>query len=154
MSAFRPFALRDAVVVAATVALWVSAELDERWWHIATGLLTGVCALLFHEWGHLYGAHRAGAVITPSPIWSPFLCNVSSTENDREQFLVLSLWGFYATGVFVVLFGLWLPRELLAGKIAMTIAVVLATLTVVIEFPIAWRVYKGYPIPRVEIFRK
>ena len=150
---FLGFALRDSLVVLAALSAWLIGPLDVLWWHVTAGVLTGLSALLLHEWGHLYGAFRGGATVRAAPLWSPFLFNLSSTANSREQFLSASLWGFYASGVFIVLFVLFLPTELLAGRIAMIIALTLATLTVVIEFPIAWRVHKGYPIPRVEIFR-
>ena len=150
---FARFALRDAAVLIAAILLWLLAPVAEHW-AIATGGVTGVCALLFHEWGHLYGAYRSGAVVHPAPMWSPFLFDLDSKLNSRAQFLSVSLWGFAATGIFLLVFALWLPLDTLAGRVAMGIGLLLATLTVVIEFPLAYRVYRGGTLPPVEIHRR
>ena len=124
-------------------------------WQIFTGVMTGLCALLFHEWGHLYGAYRSGARVTPAPnLLLPFLFDLDSKRNSAQQFLTTSYWGFYATGVFLIFFAFVLPAKSLASTSTWWVAGGLATLTVIIEFPIAWRVYRGHPIPGVEIYRR
>jgi hypothetical protein len=55
--------------------------------------------------------------------------------------------------LFLFVFVFFLPLGLFAGKLAIYIGLGLAALTVFIEFPIAWVVYRGSKIPRVEIFR-
>jgi len=152
MREFLPFAVRDGLIGCVTLTMWLFLRPQDEW-HIATGGLTGLCCLLLHEWGHLLGAYRSKAVVSVAPtIFSPFLFNLSSSRNNKHQFLQTSLWGFYATGLFAVVLPLVVSLDLLAGRIALGIAGLLVILTVLIEFPIAWRVYKGYAIPRVEIF--
>ena len=72
--------LRDAAIAALCSALWlVEIGLDtehgayELGIGIAAGLATGVVAFLAHEWGHLLGALRAGAVVVERPVHSVFL---------------------------------------------------------------------------------
>jgi hypothetical protein len=65
----------------------------------------------------------------------------------------MSFAGFAATGIFLLVFWLWLPLDWLAGRIAMGIALFLASLTVLIEFPLAFRVLRGKALPPVEVFR-
>ena len=118
-------------------------------------MLTGLCALLFHEWGHLYGAFRSDAHVRPAPnILLPFLFDLDSQKNSPQQFVTTSVWGFCATGVFLLFFALMLPADQQASTVTWWIAAALTTLTVVIEFPIAWRVYRGHAIPPVEIYRR
>ena len=150
---FPSLALRDSFILAATVVLWLTSPQD-HWLQYLTGGLTGLCFLLLHEWGHLYGAYRASAVVRPGPIWGPFLFDADSQANSRSQFLSLSLWGFAATGVMLCFFALWMPWDHTAGLISWYIAITLASLTVIIEFPIAWRVYRGKSIPSVEIYNR
>ena len=90
----------------------------------------------------------------PAPsIFSPLLFDLDSQENNRAQFLYVSATGFIATSLFLFVFSFFLPLGLFAGKLAIYIGLGLAALTVFIEFPIAWVVYRGSKIPRVEIFR-
>ena len=154
LDSFERFALRDVGILIATLGCWFAAP-ESEFWQVTTGVLTGLCALLFHEWGHLYGAHRADAKVLPAPgLWSPFLFDLDSRNNSSEQFVTTSVWGFYATGAFLLVFLVALPDGARATEVTWWIALVLATLTVVIEFPIAWRVYRGRSIPPVEIFRR
>ena len=153
MTNFGFFKVRDASIGVLTCALWglLPQTVASDW---VLGVLTGLCGLLLHEWGHVYGAYRSEATVTPAPFWSPFLFDLDSRRNSREQFLAVSLWGFFASGVYLVLFVVLLPLERLAGQVAMAIALFLAALTVIIEFPLAWRVYRGHPLPPVEIFKR
>jgi hypothetical protein len=121
---------------------------------IASGAGAGVCAFLLHEWGHLAGARMRGArVESARNLASPFLFSFDSKNNDARQFLSMSFAGFAATGIFLLVFWLWLPLDWLAGRIAMGIALFLASLTVLIEFPLAFRVLRGKALPPVEVFR-
>ena len=117
-------------------------------------MLAGLCAFLFHEWGHLIGAYVSKAVVHPAPsLFSPLLFDLDSRGNSRGQFLYVSAAGFIATSLFLFVFSFFLPLGLFAGKLAIYIGLGLSALTVFIEFPIAWVVYRGSKIPRVEIFR-
>ena len=99
------------------------------------------------------GWARWGVCVQSAPKWSPFIFNLDPTENTRAQLLSTSLWGFSATGVFVVLFTLILPTDTLAGVVGLSIGLLLASLTVIIEFPIAWRMSRGYAVPDLSIFK-
>ncbi|MEM7099137.1 MAG: hypothetical protein AAF541_12825 [Pseudomonadota bacterium] len=151
---FSAFAIRDGLLLIITLGLWWYSPLAQGW-QIFTGIMTGLCALLFHEWGHLYGAHRSGATVRPAPsLFLPFLFDLDSKRNSPDQFLTTSVWGFYATGLFLLFFIVALPGDSLASTTTWWIAGGLSMLTVIIEFPIAWRVYRGHPIPGVEIYRR
>lgn len=150
MSDFRGFMFRDCLVLGTTLLFWYFARDTHP---LTTGILTGVCALLLHEYGHLFGAVKSQAVITPAPLWSPFIFNLNPNDNNRRQQLSTSCWGFVATAVFVTAFTLFLPNTP-AGKIALFIGLGLATLTVVIEFPIAWRMARGKSVPDLSLLAR
>ena len=153
MTGYRFFLIRDLLILMVTLLLWVSQPAGD-YAQIITGGLTGLCALLLHEHGHLLGAWRVRATVHPAPRWSPFIFNLNPGENTRAQLLSTSYWGFAATGVYLVLFLLVLPTHTLAGFVALCIGLLLASLTVVIEFPIAWRMARGYALPDLSIVRK
>ncbi len=153
MRCFRVFAIRDVTLLLTTVVLWQNL-IDYSSFHIFTAILTGLSALLFHEWGHLLGAHLSGAIVHRAPIlFSPFLFDLDSHRNSRAQFLMTSATGFIATSLFLFFFVFVLPLDSLAGRLSLYIGLGLASLTVLVEFPIAWLVYRKRKIPRVEIFR-
>ena len=153
MKPFRAFAVRDSVIFLVTLLCWHNLS-DTYLFHSIAGLLAGLCAFLFHEWGHLLGAYLSKAVVHPAPsLFSPLLFDLDSQKNNRKQFLYVSGTGFIATSLFLFVFCLVLPLDLFAGKLAIYIGLGLAALTVFIEFPIAWIVYRRHKIPRVEIFR-
>jgi len=121
---------------------------------VACGLLTGLCALQFHEWGHLYGGLRSGATIyPPRRLTSPFLFSIDHTQTDRNQFLSLTWPAFTATAVYFLGFLFLLPHDQTAGKVALTMGSISTALTVLIEFPIAGYVYRTGKIPNTALFR-
>ena len=152
MTGYRFFLARDLTILTLTILLWALLPAGDAG-QIATGGLTGLCALLFHEHGHVFGARKAGAHVQFAPKWSPFIFNLNPIENTRAQLLSTSLWGFAATGFFVILFLLVLPTDTLAGVVGLSIGLLLASLTVFIEFPIAWRMSRGYAVPDLSIFK-
>ena len=56
--------------------------------------------------------------------------------------------GFLATPLVVALFLAVPPRDVLAGQLALGITALGVLATVVLEFPPAWRVLRGGPLPR------
>jgi hypothetical protein len=113
-----------------------------------------ICAYNLHEWGHLIGARLTHSVYVPAKrILSPFLFSYDAERNTRGQFLVMSMAGFAATAAFLIAFILWMPQDQQAGRIALRAAIVLAGLTVVIEFPIFFRALFGKTVPRTGMFK-
>ncbi len=153
LRSFKVLLVRDGLILLATGGLWwlTPSSVTDHW---ILGTLSGLCFLLLHEWGHIIGAQSVGAVLKPGPVWGPLLFDVDTRANSREQFLALSNGGFVMSGLMLLAFWQWMPWNVLAGKIAWVSALTLATLTVLIEFPIAWRVYRGHPIPPVEIYQR
>jgi hypothetical protein len=157
---FRHFVIRDTAILIATVLSW--------WWSlvaepgsslasalsVAAGAGAALCAYNLHEWGHLVGAQLTRSVYVPAKrIYSPFLFSYDAERNTRKQFLLMSLAGFAATAAFVAAFVLWMPQDQQAGRIALRAALVLAGLTVVIEFPIFFRALLGNKVPRTGLFK-
>ena len=64
----------------------------------------------------------------------------------------MSLGGFAATALFIVAYLAFIPQDTLAGRIAVRGAIVLASLTVIIEFPIFFRALLGTTLPRTGVF--
>jgi hypothetical protein len=156
---FRRFAIRDLTILLGTVLLWwlsVSAEAGSALataLSIAAGVGAAICAYNLHEWAHLIGAHLTQSVYVPAKrLISPFLFSYDAERNTRGQFLVMSLAGFAATALFVVGYLLWMPQDQQAGRIALRAALILAGLTVVIEFPIFFRALLGKKVPRTGMF--
>jgi hypothetical protein len=156
---FRRFAIRDLTILLGTAVLWwlsVSADAGSS---LATALSIGagvgaaICAYNLHEWAHLIGAHLTHSVYVPAKrLISPFLFSYDAEHNTRSQFLIMSLAGFAATALFVVAYVLWMPQDQQAGRIALRGALILAGLTVVIEFPIFFRALFGNKVPRTGMF--
>jgi len=156
---FRRFVIRDLTILVATVAAWWLSLTVEQGSSLASalsitaGVGAAVCAYNLHEWGHLIGARLTRSVYVPAKrIISPFLFSYDAERNTRRQFLWMSLSGFAATAAFVVAFVLWMPQDQQAGRIALRGALVLAGLTVVIEFPIFFRALFGSKVPRTGMF--
>jgi len=157
---FRGFAARDLTILLGTVAAWwLSLSMDAgttlaNVFAVSAGVGAAICAFNLHEWGHLIGAHLTRSVYTPAKrLISPFLFSYDENRNSRRQFLIMSLAGFAATALFVAAFLLWMPQDQLAGRIALRVALVLAGLTVVIEFPIFFRTLFGGKVPRTGMFK-
>jgi len=156
---FRRFFIRDATILLGSVVAW--------WWSlraepgselasgmsIAAGVGAAVCAYNLHEWGHLLGALATRSVYVPAKrLYSPFLFSYDAEQNSRNQFLLMSLAGFAATAVFVTAFLLWMPQDQAAGRIALRGGLVLAGLTVIIEFPIFFTALLRNKVPRTGLF--
>ena len=154
---WRRFLWRDAVIVLLTVALWIGiltfrlpAAIE-----VICGLLTGLCALQLHEWGHVYGGLQAEAAIyPPRRLFSPFLFGIDNTHTTRAQFLSLTWPAFAATAAYILAFWFLLPHDQLAGRVAVTMGSISAALTVLIEFPIAGYVYRTGKIPNTALFKQ
>jgi hypothetical protein len=121
---------------------------------ISAGVGALLCAYNFHEWGHLITAYMTNSVFMPARrVISPFLFSYDTEHNTPRQFLLMSLGGFAATAIFVVAFLLWMPRDQQAGRIALYGALILASLTVIIEFPIFFWALLGNTVPRTGMFK-
>lgn len=152
-------ALRDLSILAATGLLWaLDASLGDGTAATAVavlaGTLTAVCGFLLHEWGHLAGALLVRATVHhPETVFSTFLFQFDSDRNDRRQFLGMSFGGFAASALVVALLLVFLPRDALAGQLALALTLLGVVATVVLEFPPAWRVARGAPIPTGVVYR-
>lgn len=156
---FRRFVIRDVSILVGTVLAWwwsLEAEPDSAvrsTLSIVAGVGAAVCAYNLHEWGHLVGAFWTRSVYVPAKrLYSPFLFSYDAEENTRNQFLVMSLAGFAATALFVAAFLLWMPQDQQAGRIALRGGLVLAGLTVIIEFPIFFTALFRNKVPRTGMF--
>jgi hypothetical protein len=157
---FLGFVIRDLAILLLTIVLWVASfGLDAGTTlasvvSISAGIGAAICAYNFHEWGHLVAARMTDSAFTPAKrLLSPFLFSYDETQNTKRQFLIMSLGGFAATAVFVVAFLLWMPQDQQAGRIALRGALILASLTVIIELPIFFRALLGKTVPRTGLFK-
>lgn len=153
---FWALLLRDAVLVALTVALWrytlqagPAHGIGGYALHLATGLMTVLCGFFLHEWGHLIGAWMAGAafVLPASPVETPFLFRFNNVRNSVGQFTAMSIGGFVASIAFVTWLPLGLPWGLLATYIAEGLTALGVLATLVIEVPGLVKVMRGAPMP-------
>ena len=153
---FFAFLLRDSLVMALTVALWmVTFKLGRPHGlfpvavHIFTALLTVFVGYLLHEWGHLIGAWIAGGhFVLPATIGETlFLFRFDNVRNSRGQFISMSLGGFISSILVVAFLAAALPRDLLASWIALGLVGLGVLATFVIEVPEFIGVVRGGPMP-------
>lgn len=151
---FQHFLWRDGVLVLGTVCIWLTSDVAQlpSVAAIVLGAATAYCALQLHEWAHVGAGIRVRAPLHAArQWWHPFLYGLDQARCTREQFLAMSWPAFVATAFYLTAFLLWLPRDLLAGKVAFGIATIAASLTVLIEWPIAYRVWRGGSIPAIPL---
>ncbi len=155
----RRFVIRDLSILMGTIVAWWWSLHTEPGSSLRSGLSIGagvgaaVCAYNLHEWGHLIGAHLTRSAYVPAKrIYSPFLFSYDAERNSRNQFLAMSLAGFAATALFVAGFLLWMPQDQQAGRIALRAGLVLAGLTVVIEFSIFFTALFRNRVPKTGLF--
>jgi hypothetical protein len=153
---FLAMAVRDSMIIAITLALWLrTIQLGKTDGiallvvHLPTAALTVISGYLVHEWGHLIGAWliRSSFLLPASVIASPFLFRFDNVRNTRRHFLWMAGGGFVSSGLLVVLLLMVLPRDLLAAQLALAGVAVGVLATLVIEVPGFWRVYRGAPLP-------
>lgn len=138
------FLIRDGLIVLVSATLWLAFAArsagsdfvaDLTGW--VCGLLVFACAYLAHEWSHYLGAVAAGARVEVNPnLASGFLFSFGAEGNRLGQFVAMSLAGFAATAIAVVLVYTALPDAWLATRVARGGALFLALLGVVLELPL------------------
>lgn len=162
MGSFPRFlAVRDALVLAATAALWAldaTTRGDPGPASIAVGALTGlstaVAGFLAHEYGHLAASLGTGAHVSyPSSPLSTLLFHFDSARNDRRQFFAMSLGGYAATLVAVAAIAGLCPLDAWSGRVALGLAGVGTLVTFALELPITVRVWRGAPLPSGVAYR-
>ncbi|HEY1077919.1 MAG TPA: hypothetical protein VGE51_14605 [Fontimonas sp.] len=147
--------IRDLLLIAAAVALLVLAhrlEAQASAWRVPVSLLAGVMlavtGYLLHEWGHLLGALASRSVVhIPDGIGDVFLFRFDTGLNDSRQFLWMSLGGFVASGIVIFVYVTQLSLVQLADQTALVLTVLGVIATIILEFPPAWRVLRGGPMP-------
>jgi hypothetical protein len=158
---FWRFALRDVVLLAICLLLWQLNMSELAAGHIViAGLIATVTVIAtvltsyeFHEWGHLSGAIATGAVVhAPKPLIHQFLFHFDGQQNNRHQFVGMSIGGLLAS-VLVLLALLWiLPLSTWSAKIALGIIVLGIIVTFLREVPEAWRVHRGIAVPTGPVY--
>lgn len=112
------------------------------------GLLLGLVGYLAHEWGHLLGARLSRSTLQlPRSAATVFTFFYDTERNSPKQFLAMSFGGFAASGVIVALYVSLLPLDALSSRVALLATALGVLATVVLEFPVAWRVYRGAGMP-------
>lgn len=147
--------LRDAALLGVVLAAWryTLAGPDAGALHvvlaIGTALLTTLLGYLLHEWGHLLGAIVArGAYALPeTPFESPFLFRFDVVRNGRREFCSMSLGGFIASIITVIVLVLVLPRGELATTLTLAFTALGVLATFVLEVPVFVSVWRGGPLP-------
>jgi ABC-type cobalamin transport system permease subunit len=153
---FPRFALRDLLVIAAAVTVWIyaspvsagSGPLADLL-GVAAGAGIGLSAYLLHEWGHLLAALGTGSVVHPGrTLGSRYLFSFDSKRNDRRQFLIMSVGGFVVTALAMWLVYAGLPGDLFATRVARGVVSYLAFLTIFIELPlVVWALVSSHLPP-------
>jgi len=157
-SSFFNLALRDVTVFAVALLVWhyfagysqgTGALSDFA--GVAVGALVALCAHLLHEWGHVVGGMAGRSVMQPGKsMKSLSLFVYSSKANSKKQFMLMSVCGFFATGIVVLFCFFVLPDDYLASRMARGYSLIQVLLAVVLEFPlVAWALV-GKSLPPVD----
>ena len=155
-------AARDLVVVALLVTVWLTERRltpgdGALFWalSIVGGLGYGLIGFVLHEWGHLAGSRLSGSVVHPAPgLGHLLLFHFDTAENDRRQFLWMSMGGYAATAAWTTFAfvtantGRWSDR---IGLVGLSIGFIG---TFVAEMPTTVRVWRGAPLPTGAVFGK
>jgi len=157
---FPRFALRDLLLIAAAIGVWLYASPVSAGTGpvadllgVAAGASIGLSAYLLHEWGHLLAALGAGSVVHPGrTLGSRSLFSFDSKRNDRRQFLIMSVGGFVVTALAMWVVYAGLPGDLFATRVARGVVSFLAFLAVFVEFPLViWALVRS-DLPPVDTF--
>ena len=141
---------RDLAIAVAAAALWsASARRPEAAaLGVAAGVLAAVCGFLLHEWGHLVASLGCGSVVHfPDRVLAPLLFHFDTRKNDRRQHLLMSAGGYAASALgtaAIVALSSW---STWSGRTAISLSVLGAVATVVLEMPTTVRVLRGGPLP-------
>lgn len=141
---FSTLAARDALLVAIALLAWGTlSSYSAGSGPVAdfAGVVLGgglaFCAYTAHEWGHILGGLLGRSVMRPGDSLTSFSNFVyDSKQNNRPQFLLMSIMGFIPTGIAVWLFFTQLPEAELATHVARGIVLFLVLLGVVLELPL------------------
>lgn len=143
-------AVRDALVVALTAyGLHLDATLRGTMGVLPTvvAIVTGVLVLTsgfyVHEWGHYLAARAAGA--TPVPARSPlsiFLFELDEKACTRTQWLTMSMGGYVASIIGLVIIVAVIDLHALSGQVALGLTSLGVLATFALEIPITLRVYR------------
>jgi len=152
--------VRDVAVFAlCAVAWWFEPGFRDGsalGWTVAlvTGGLTAFVGFLMHEYGHLGASLATGAKVSyPRTPLTVLIFHFDSAQNDRRQFMWMSLGGYVATLVAVALIVALCPLDAWSGRVALLLAGVGTLVTFVLEVPITVRVWRGAPLPLDTAYR-
>lgn len=152
--------LRDLALVAAAVALLVASRSLEGGLSplrvpvaLIAGAMLALVGYLVHEWGHLIAALASRSVVhLPDRIAAVFLFRFDTGVNDRRQFVWMSMGGFVASALVVLLYAAVLSSGALADRVALGLTALGVLATLVLEVPTAWRVLRGGALPEGAAF--
>ena len=155
-----PLVLRDvSAVVLLAAAWWLEPGFRDGsalGWAVAvvTGVLTAFVVFLVHEYGHLVASLATGAKVS-YPRWpvTALIFHFDSAQNDRRQFMWMSMGGYVATVIAVGLIIAFCPLDAWSGRISLVLAGAGTVVTFVLEVPITLRVWRGAPLPLETAYR-
>ena len=139
------------------VLLWAEARALEQGAAAALSISLGVlasvfvagCVLYLHEAGHLLGSLATRSVVHyPTKISAPLLFDFDVANNDRRQFLAMSLGGYLGSIASIALVFAFMPLDRLSGKLSVGLALLNGLISLVLEGPTTWRVLRGGEPPR------
>ncbi|MBW2279754.1 MAG: hypothetical protein JRG76_09085 [Deltaproteobacteria bacterium] len=113
---------------------------------ISNAVIAGfVISSTLHEWGHYAGARLSGSVapVSKMPVRYFFMFNFPFEQNDKRQFLWMSLGGILAPWVLVLLTVLLVPLDNASRAMLLAAFVTRAVQVSLFEVPVVNRTYGG-----------
>ncbi len=127
------FVVRDGVIAIITVIALSYEEAGGVAVSIVAGVLLTLLGFFAHEWGHLWGAQLAGAIVRPPrTLFSPFLFLFDLEASGTRGFLWMSYGGYLGSVLGLVV--LFLPTVLGHPRLSFSIAQALALIGVLVTF--------------------
>ena len=121
---------------------------------VVAGVLLALCGFLLHEWGHLLASLFCGSVVHfPDRVLAPLLFHFDTLKNDRRQHLLMSAGGYAASVLGTAAIAALSSWSTWSGRTAISLSVLGAVATVVLEMPTTVRVLRGGPLPEGYAYR-
>ena len=118
---------------------------------VLLGGLTAISFHLIHEWGHIAGGFIGGSDMSASVKGNAIsLFTYQASNNNRSQFLLMSLGGFIATAMLVWFSYTQLADDQFASRIVRGYSLVQVFLALVLELPLVFWAIVAKELPPLD----
>ena len=140
--------VRDLILALLCLVGWFQiTENNHISLHVLLALLSTLIAFFAHEWGHYFAGRFYGAKLKPSNKMNTLFLFKIIKLSSIKSFVALSLGGYLASIIMVLLFVFLLPKGLWSTIITLALTAVGVVVTLFLEVPELIRVLKTKKFP-------